>query len=516
MNLKEQNNLSQVNSKRIAKNTIMLYVRMMVIMLVTLLTSRLVLDALGFVDYGIYNVVGGVISMLSFINNSMTISVQRYFSYEIGKRDAQGLNKIFNIAFQAHILIALMFLIIAETIGLWFVSTQLTIPKDRVFAAMWVYQSVVFSSILTITQVPYAAMIIAKEKMNIYAYLSVLDVFLKLVIVYILYLHIFDNLILYAILTMLVNSITIICYRIYVIKSFCESRILKYWNIHQLKELFSFASWSMLGEIAWAFTGQGVNILLNIFFGPVINAARGISSQVDAAVRSFVQGFQTAVNPQLIKSYAADEIKEMLHLLYRSIRFSYFLLFLLALPLIIEMDFVLGLWLKSVPKHAVLFCRLSLICSLVDTLSNLLTQIPRASGKVRNYQMVVSTILLLNFPISYIVLKCGAVPEITLVVYLCISLLLLFSRFYMCKRLIDMSVSDFCYSVLKPVVKVTSMSIIISLLMAFCLHGNWIYSLLNILVIVVSTLLFIVIFGINREEYIYVKNIVIGLKKKIF
>lgn len=436
----------------------MLYIRMFVLMFITLYTSRVVLDVLGVEDYGIYNVVGGVIALLSFVNNAMSISVQRYFSFEIGKNEKGELNNVFNVSVHAHLLIAIVFVFVAETLGLWFLKTQMTLPSDRYEAAFWVYQCVVFSGLLAIVQVPYIAMIIAKEKMSIYAYLSIVDAVLKLLIVYLLFVIDFDKLIVFAILNMIVNSIIIICYCTYGIKIFEETKIKTYWNYNKFKEILQFAVWSMLGEISWVLTLQGVNILLNLFFGPIVNAARGIAFQVNSAVSKFVQGFQTAVNPQLIKSYATGNPDQMINLLFRSTRFSVYLLLIFVIPLIVEMDYILSIWLVDVPEHTAIFCRLVLVSLVTDTLSSLFAQIPRACGKIKRYQMVVSMFLLLNFPISYFALYKGASPETTMYIYIFISIALLFVRLIMCRRLVVFSFAHYAKNVIRPVAAVIFVS----------------------------------------------------------
>lgn len=496
----ESSSSSQINNRRILRNTVLLYIRMLVLMIITLFTSRIVLDALGTEDYGIYNVVGGVIALLSFVNNSMNIAAQRFYSFEIGKGDSAGLNKIFNVSLHAHLCIAFLFVIIAETVGLWFVKTYLVIPNTRFIAAMWVYQCVVVSSTLSVTQVPYSALIIAKEKMDVYAYFSIFDVVFKLLIVYIVYAHLYDNLIIFAILNMVLNIGMLFLYTRYVITKFEESKIIRYFNLNKLKELFNFSIWSMFGEIAWVFTLQGVNIILNIFYGPVVNAARGISYQVNSAVSRFIQGFQTAVNPQLIKSYAAGEYNEMLTLLYRSTRFSSYLLLVLSLPLVVEMDFVLGLWLKEVPKHTSLFCKLVLVGAFVDTLSNLLSQIPRACGKIKRYQFIVSMILLLNFPISYFILKQGYSPESTMVVYILISFSLLFVRLLLCKKMVRLTIIGFMRKVILPIIIVLISSIILPLLFRYSVSNEWFNSLISIIICVICVLISSIIFGMDNTE----------------
>jgi O-antigen/teichoic acid export membrane protein len=314
------------NNKRIAKNTLLLYFRMLLMMFVTLFTSRVVLDKLGVTDYGIYNVVGGVVAMLGFLNSSMSNAVQRYLSFEIGKNNEAGVNRIFNVSLFAHAGIAVFVFVVMEIVGVWYLNTHMNIPAERMDAANWVLQCSIFTTLFTIVQVPYNAIIISKEQMGIYAYISILEVVLKLLVVYMLAIRNFDKLKLYSVLIMVVTIGIVMIYRCYCTRKYKEAKFkfVKDWNL--LKQIVGFASWNMLGELAWVFTGQGVNIILNSFFGPVVNAARGLAEQVNGAVNRFVANFQTAVNPQLIKNYASDQLGEMKTLLFRSTRFSYYLL----------------------------------------------------------------------------------------------------------------------------------------------------------------------------------------------
>ena len=474
------------NNKRIAKNTLLLYFRMLLMMFVTLFTSRVVLDKLGVTDYGIYNVVGGVVAMLGFLNSSMSNAVQRYLSFEIGKNNEAGVNRIFNVSLFAHAGIAVFVFVVMEIVGVWYLNTHMNIPAERMDAANWVLQCSIFTTLFTIVQVPYNAIIISKEQMGIYAYISILEVVLKLLVVYMLTIGNFDKLKLYSVLIMVVTIGIMMIYRFYCKRKYNEVKLkfIKDWNL--LKQIVGFASWNMLGELAWVFTGQGVNIILNSFFGPVVNAARGLAEQVNGAVNRFVANFQTAVNPQLIKSYASDQLEEMKTLLYRSTRFSYYLLLALSLPIILKMDFILHLWLKEVPNHTTGFCQLVLVSSLVSTLSNLLAQVARAYGKIRNYQIVVSIFLFLNFPLSYIVLKLGCSPLSTMCVNIGINAMLLFVRLRITNRMIQMTYGNFIRNVLLPVIIVTAVALVIPLTIYSMLDNSIISFIIVCLVSFVS------------------------------
>lgn len=492
------------NNKRIAKNTLLLYFRMLLMMFVTLFTSRVVLDKLGVTDYGIYNVVGGVVAMLGFLNSSMSNAVQRYLSFEIGKNNEAGVNRIFNVSLFAHAGIAVFVFVVMEIVGVWYLNTHMNIPAERMDAANWVLQCSIFTTLFTIVQVPYNAIIISKEQMGIYAYISILEVVLKLLVVYMLAIGNFDKLKLYSVLIMVATIGIMMIYRFYCTRKYKEAKFkfIKDWNL--LKQIVGFASWNMLGELAWVFTGQGVNIILNSFFGPVVNAARGLAEQVNGAVNRFVANFQTAVNPQLIKNYASDQLGEMKTLLFRSTRFSYYLLLALSLPIILKMDFILHLWLKEVPDYTTGFCQLVLVSSLVSTLSNLLAQVARAYGKIRNYQIIVSIFLFLNFPLSYIVLKFGGSPLSTMFVNIGINAMLLFVRLRLTNRMIQMTYGSFIRNVLFPVIIVTAVALVIPLTIYFMLDNSIISFIIVCLVSFVSVGVSTYALGMNANERLYI------------
>ena len=473
-------------------------------MFVTLFTSRVVLDKLGVTDYGIYNVVGGVVAMLGFLNSSMSNAVQRYLSFEIGKNNEAGVNRIFNVSLFAHAGIAVFVFVVMEIVGVWYLNTHMNIPAERMDAANWVLQCSIFTTLFTIVQVPYNAIIISKEQMGIYAYISILEVVLKLLVVYMLAIGNFDKLKLYSVLIMVVTIGIVMIYRFYCTRKYKEAKFkfIKDWNL--LKQIVGFASWNMLGELAWVFTGQGVNIILNSFFGPVVNAARGLAEQVNGAVNRFVANFQTAVNPQLIKNYASDQLGEMKTLLFRSTRFSYYLLLALSLPIILKMDFILHLWLKEVPDYTTGFCQLVLVSSLVSTLSNLLAQVARAYGKIRNYQIIVSIFLFLNFPLSYIVLKFGGSPLSTMFVNIGINAMLLFVRLRLTNRMIQMTYGSFIRNVLFPVIIVTAVALVIPLTIYFMLDNSIISFIIVCLVSFVSVGVSIYALGMNANERLYI------------
>ena len=414
------------NNKRIAKNTLMLYIRMLMIMVVNLYTSRVILQALGVEDFGLYNVVGGVVVLFTFINNAMVTSTQRFLNFEIGKNDYEEARNVFSTSLNIHFIIAVIFLVLAETIGLWFLNTYLQIPDGREIAANWVYQFSILVSILNIIRSPYNAAIIAHEHMSFYAYVSIIEVVLKLAIVYMVYLFA-DRLIAYAFLMMIVTLIILGAYYIFCKKKYSICKYKFEYNKKRYLELASFSGWSLFGSMANMGASQGVNIILNMFFGVTVNAAMGIANQVNAAVYQFVSSFQTAFNPQIIKSYAAGDRTYFISLIMNTSRYSFLLLFLLALPIYICCPEILSIWLGTVPEYAVEFCRLMLVFSLIDAVQGPLWVSAQATGKIRNYQIIMSTLILLNLPVSYLLLRLFFIFELAILTKVIIYIFLLYS-----------------------------------------------------------------------------------------
>lgn len=442
----------QENNKRIAKNTIVLYVRMIFVLLVALYTSRVLLDVLGVEDYGVYNVVGGVVTMLGFFNGAMVSSTQRFFSFAIGQEDVDQLNRNYSTILLIQGGLALLVILLAETVGLWFVRTYLVIPPERMSAALWVYHFAVFSFVLSMLQVPFTALIITHERMNVYALISIGDVALKLLLVLILPYLPFDKLISYAVLLFCVALITCFTYVFYCKVRLRYVRVIKRFDRNLFRVLLSYMGWNLWGNSAAVIMGQGINILLNIFFGPAVNAARAIAYQVQGALNQLVANFQLALNPPIVKSYARGEMDYMHRLIISGSKLSFFLLLLFAIPVGLEAPLLLSIWLKEVPLHTVLFTNLILIVGCIDSLSSTLMTAAQASGKIKKYQMFVGLLLILNLPVSYAVLKLGGSPESTMVVAVVISLIALFVRLWIISPLVQLSVSTYCRETLVPVI----------------------------------------------------------------
>lgn len=404
--------ISKAN-KLIIKNTMLLYVRMILIMAVNLYTSRVVLQVLGIEDFGIYNIVGGIVTMLSFLNTSMSGATTRFLTYEMGREAKDRLERTFSSALLVHIGIALVIIIVSETIGLWFLINYLVIPADRMNAAMWVYQFSILSAAIAITQVPYNACIIAHERMDVYAYVEIVNVILKLLIVYLLTIGNFDKLILYALLVLVVSVIIAMIYRFYCVRHFSESKFVFQWYPEIVKPMLSFSGWDMYGNMSTVARTQGVNILLNIFFGPILNAASGIANQVQNAVMAFAGSLITAIKPQIIKSYAAGELVRMESLVVNASKLTFLLLLLISLPLMVEMHFVLSLWLKVVPDYSTMFCICTLLFNFFATMSMIVVTVAHATGRIKRPSLINGTLYLLVIPISYLAFRLGGNPVIS-------------------------------------------------------------------------------------------------------
>ena len=506
----KQNN----TTKRIAKNTLMLYFRQILIMIVSLYTVRVVLNTLGAEDYGIYNVVAGVVTMFSFLSSSMATASQRYFSFALGQNDSESLKKYFSMSFTIYCLIALVVLILAETVGLWFVTQKLVIPCERQKAAFWIYQASIFSMICTILTAPFMASIIAHEDMNIYAYVSIIEVVLKLGIVFLLPLFAIDKLIFYGSLMASVVFINTAIYRTICVKKYVECKFSFFWEKSLFKELVSYTGWNMFGSAVGVFKNQIVNIILNQFFNPVVNAARGIAAQVNSAVNSFAQNFSTAVRPQIIKNYASGEKEKMLQLMFRSCKATFLLMFVFALPLILEMPYVLKLWLKNVPEYAVLFTILALIDALVDTISYPLMATAQATGKIKLYQAVVGGVLLLNAPIAFVVLKLGAPAFSVFIVSISVTSLAFIVRLCILKKLINFSFWNFIWKVFIPIICCAGLAFIIPYFVRNMLDSSFIRLCVTVIVSVICVTLSGYFVALSKNERQWIVGIIKSKRRR--
>ena len=457
------------NNKRIAKNTMLLYVRMMFIMAVQLFTSRVVLNTLGVVDYGIYNVVGGIVTMFAFLNGAMITSTQRYITFELGKGNIERLKEVFTTCVQIHLIISLVIIILGETIGLWFLYEKMVIPEDRFTAAMWVYQLSILTMCVQVMSVPYNSDIVAHEQMGVFATISVIEVVLKLAVVYMLVVSNFDKLILYAILIAAVQLIIRFFYTWYCNNHFPESRLIHAFDKQLVKELGKFMGWNIWGNLAGTLFSAGLNLLLNMFFGPVVNAARAVAIQVETAIANFSTNFQMAVNPQITMLYAQNNLQDLHKLLFRASKFTFMLLFILSLPVMIETDMILKVWLKTVPEYTVIFLRLLLCIVIVDSVAKPLMTAAAATGDVKLYQSLIGGILLSIVPIAYVVLKLGGSPESVYIVHLTICIIAFITRLWVIKPMIRLSLRQYFSSVILRCMIIIAVSLLICALIKYAL-----------------------------------------------
>ena len=488
-----------VDNKRIARNTLFLYFRMFITMGISLYTSRLVLNILGVDDFGIYNVVGGVVAMFSVISGSLSTAISRFITFELGRDSKDRLKTIFSSAVTVQVIIALLVCLLVEICGVGFLNNKMNIPIEKMEAANWVLQCSMLIFMINLISVPYNAAIIAHEQMKVFACISILEVLLKLGVVFILYVTLFEKLILYAILLLFVAFIIQMTYVLYCKKHFEESSYVHSFDVALLKEMSGFAGWSFWGSLAGVLYTQGLNMLLNVFFGPVVNAARGIAVQAQSAVQQFVTNFQMAINPQITKTFASGNLEQMHSLMFRSARFSFILLFFITLPVLLETDFLLTIWLKTVPDDTVVFIHIMICISLIYTTANPCVIANQATGKVKVYQAVVGGVLLTILPISYTVLKLGAPAYSVFIVHFCMELAQ-FSRMYMLRKLINLPIRQYFNNIYIPIVGTVFVSIILPIFVHMQFEEGWLRFIVVGFTCVLSVSLSAFFIGFTKNE----------------
>lgn len=458
-----------------------LYIRMVVIMLVQLYTSRVILQTLGVEDYGIYNIVGAVVISLSFITGPLSTATQRFLSFELGKKNTGRIKDIFSMSLIVYGILSIILLIVAETVGLWFLNHKMDIPADRLYAANWVFQCSIITFIINILNIPFNSAIIAYEKMSFYAYISIFEAIAKLAIVYFLLLYTQDKLILYGILVVIVTFFVTTLYKLYCGKYLKDIKIHFVKDKQLLKQLLSFSGWSLFGSIASMSADQGLNLLLNLFFGVTVNAAMGIANQVSAAVNQFAINFQTAFRPQIVKSYAEGNMEYLHQLICRSSKFSFLLLFMVVCPIFFNIEFILHLWLgDNIPQYTTDFCKLMLIYALIESLSAPLWMTIQATGKIKRYQICISSLIFSNILLSYFFLKIDFEPQFVLTIKCCLSVLYLMLRLYFIKKYTNISILFFLSKTLFPIILLSCTSVLIIYLInytAYTFKGFILYTL---------------------------------------
>lgn len=503
------------NNKRIAKNTMYMYIRMGITMLVSLYTSRVILQNLGVSDYGIFNIVGSVIAAFAFISGPLGTATQRFYNYELGKGNSNQVNVVFNMSLIIYVILSFILFIIIEIAGIWFIHNKMELPVDRMDAAVFAFHMSVIAFIFGLIKLPFDALIVANEKMSFYAWISILDVVLKLFNAFSLVLFSIDKLELFTFNLLAITIIGLFVTAFYSLRKF------KYigfrnpkqiWDKPTFSSLFSFSGWSLFGSVASMTANQGLNILLNMFYGVIVNAAMGIANQVNSAINQFVSNFQVAFRPQIVKYYATGQIEELQRLINRTARLSYMLLFGLMCPLWFNMQYILEIWLgaRSVPEYAASFSILMTVYALFETLSAPMWMTVQATGNIKKYQIVISTIIFMNIVLSYVFLKIGFKPTIVLEIKCCLDLLYLATRLLFMRSMINMSIKNFFKDVLLPMGIISAVSIVVLLLLSSFIDSH--LAQLCVTVVVFVLLYFPLVFrvGLTINE----RTVVLSYLKK--
>ena len=500
--------MSTVSNKRILKNTLMLYVRMMLVMCITLFTSRVILEYLGVEDFGIYNVVGGVIVMMSFFNSTLSSTCQRYFSTDLGKGDFKKLNRDFCLTMSLYLCFIAIVVIACETIGLSFVNSKLVIPDNRMFAANCVYQISLFTFIVSSISIPYNALVISHENMSFYAYLSVVECVLKLAIAFLLAFYGGDRLIYYAILMFITTALTTFVYYLYSKKKYLYIHFRFIWDKKEIKEISSYSGWHLIGAISVLVRNQGVNILINTFFNPAVSAARAISYQVLTATDSLTSNFFTAVKPQIYKSYSSNDMMGMHGLIKISSIVCFFLVGILAIPLITNTEFILALWLKYVPEHTVLFTQLVLINAIIESVNGPSIAAALATGNIKNFEIITGLLMILNLPVSWLLLKLGYAPEMTMIVSIVIAFVTVFVRAYLIERLIGYMARAYFSKVIFPILVIGFFSLLSTHYLSKLISNDWVCLFITIISSASQLILLTFFLCFSKSEKAYLLSLV--------
>ena len=502
-----------VNINRIAKNTVMLYIRMLLIMVISLYTARIILKILGAEDFGVYNVVAGVVAMFGFFNSAMTMATQRFLNVEMGKNTG-NLNRTFTMAVNIHSIVALIVLFLSETIGIYLVNYVLNIPENRINAANWIFQFAILCACITIVQVPYNSLIYAREQMNVYALVSIGEATLKLLLIFLLSYIDFDKLILYGILTFLLQTIVFFIYFIYANRHFEESKFSLSWDKTLFYKMAGFMGWNILGQTAQILSLQGINIVVNIFYGVILNAAMAVTNQVNTALTSFVNNFQTSFRPQIMKSYAANEIQEMNSLVAKASKISFFLLYAISVPLMFNIDWILEIWLTEVPAYSGIFCKLLIWYSYLEAIGLPLVMSIMATGHNRDYQIVISILIFFNLLLAWLILKMGFPIEGIFLAKIFISCLCMIARLFFAQNQAEIKIGYFIRKSFAPIIIVLFTTQPFYYAFQHYSHNGTFTFYEFIFTLILECLIFLAIFfiGFTKSERTFVLNTI----QKIF
>ena len=503
--------MEQHNSgnSRIAKNTMVLYIRMIFVLLVSLYSTRAILNALGVVDYGIYNVVAGFVSMFAFLNSSMTNTIQRFFNYERGRNDANSLNKVYITSFQIQFLLGIITFVLLEIVGVWYISTKMILPVERLSAAMCVFHFSVISLFLLILQIPYAAAVIAHEKMTFYAIVSITDAVLKLLIAIVLpYIH-YDRLIYYGFLMLVISIVNLLLYFFYAKRFFAEIKYQNCFHKHLFKKMLAFSGWNVFGAFAYTMQGQGLNMLMNAFFGPIVNAARGVAYQVQAALSGFTENIAVAFKPQLVECYAKGDFERTKYLMYSMSKLGYVMVFVLSLPVSLEIEYILKIWLGGgVPQNTAIFTILILFNMVLCSLNLPISQTVQAVGNIRNYQTFRSAIVMSVLPISWIALSNGLPAYWVFIILILVNIINQLASMFLLKRVFSYSYKEYTSKVIIPCILFSIVVPIVPFVVHFLFMESFVRLLIVGLLSVLVSIVFLYWVIMTRNEKVFVKNIV--------
>lgn len=506
---------NSINNKRIAKNTLFLYLRMILVLVVSLYTTRVVLNALGVVDYGIHNVVAGFVSMFAFLNTSMSNGTQRFYNFTLGKEGEEAITKVYNMALLIQGILAVIVVVLLETVGLWYLEAKMVIPIDRMPVARWIYQFSIFSFVLVIMQIPYNAAIMAHERMDYYAFVSIVDVGLKLAVALMIPYASHDKLLVYGAYIMIIHIVNFLLYFIYSKFNFKSIKLKKTFHKDIFKEMLSFSGWNVVGTFAYMLKNQGLNVLLNAFFGPVVNAARGVSVMISGAIHGFQGNIVTAFRPQTVQSYAAGNYSRVKSLMFSLSKISYLMLFMLSMPVIIELPYILHLWLgDAVPEYTVPFTMLILINMVIGGLNTPVTQVIHATGRIRNYQIGTSLVMCSILPISWLFLKGGGSPITVYIVSLCITCINQAVCMLILRQEFPYRIKDYLKSIILPCFLVSLVSVIIPIVLYYTMASSFIRLVLVAITGVGGVILSAYYFALNTYEKGMVGDFVIKVLKR--
>ena len=503
------------SNKTILKNTVFLYARMLILLILGLYTSRVTMQALGVENYGIINVVSGFVSMFALVSGALTGACQRFITFELGKKDG-NVRQVFSSTFYIHIALAVIVVILAETIGLYFVNCKLNLPAGKMIDVQWVFHCSVISFVLNLINIPYNALIIAHEKMKAFAYISLIEAFLKFLVVYAILKLPCNPLILYSVLGLVASTIVRVIYQYYCLNSFKqEAKIEKVKEKQYFKEIFGFAGWAFIGNSATLLNGQGINIILNIFVGVTINAARGIASMIEGTIMSFVYNFTTALNPQITKSYAQKNSARLSELLDLGTRLSFYLMIVMAIPVILVTSDLLKLWLTVYPEYAVVFIRITLLIAVVQAMSNPYVTAICATGNIRNYQLVVGLITIANVPVCYALLYIGLDPVWVYVASLIMYVITFVIRILFIRSNVHIPVRILCLTILLRLVPISLLSFMAGYVLSKGINtSTWGGLIVFVAVTCTISLILIYVIGLHKSERQFVLNFITSKFKK--